>query len=554
MKKLLSKGIIVGLAVLLVACGSQKEQGKQASKVASSEEKIAQNQKVSLAISQELNSIDPSSAIDSNSQIVLNNVYEGLYRLDDKNQPIVAGAAELPEISADGLHYTIKLNKDATWSNGEPVTAADYIYSWRRAVAAENAAENLFYFTAIKNANEIIEGTKPATDLAVKALDDQTIEIELHVPSTYFAALLSSTPYFPLNQKYVEEQGSKFASDSEHALYNGPFILSEFAGPGIGSDWTYLKNENYWDKEAVKLDQIDVQVIKETSTALALYKSGKIDQVAVSGEFAQNEQADPGFISENAPTVAFLGYNQTNPIYQNQKLREAISLVIDRQVLVDSILADGSEVATGLIPGKLYVNPETGEDFVEASGNLLETNTKRAKELWAEAQKELGISELTIKLISFDSDRMKSLAVYFQGAVEENLEGIKVQVNNNPVAVFIEAATKQDYDLYIATWGADYPDATSLLNIFQSNSGSNWGKYNNQAYDSTLLKASTTHANDPQERWNDLLAAQKIILADYGVTPIYFQSSSYLRNPKLKEIIYHTTGPSFEYKHAYLAE
>ncbi|WP_314063324.1 peptide ABC transporter substrate-binding protein [uncultured Vagococcus sp.] len=543
----LYSGLIV-LGVFLVGCSTNSNTTSSTNKSEPSK------QEVTLANAQELNTIDPSNAIDSNSRIVINNIYEGLYRLDESNQPVPAGAAELPEISDDGLTYTIKLNDKATWSDGTKVTADDYLYAWNRAITSESAAENLPYFTSIKQAKEIIAGDQEASELGVKKIDDFTVEITLHTASSYFSSLLANPPFFPLNKAYTESQGDKFSIDSDHAIYNGPFTLGDFAGPGIGGSWTYYKNEKYWDKEQVKLDKIDVQVIKETNSGIDLYKTGKIDQVAISGEYVKNEALDPGFISENAPTIAFFGYNHTNKIYQNEKIRQAISLVIDREALVTNILGDGSAVATGIVPPKLQINLNTGKDFTEDAGNLLKTDVTEAKKLWAEAKRELNIEDLTIRLISFDSDRMKSLGTYIQGAIEENLAGAKVDVNISPVGVFIEQATKQDFDIYMPTWGADYADASSLLSLFQSDSASNWGKYNNPEYDKQLLDASSTNANNSEARWTNLQDAQRIILKEAGVTPIYFQSSAFLRNPQFKGVVYHTTGPSLDYKTAYLEE
>lgn len=548
-KGIVSLGLIT-LAVLLVGCST--DSGTTASSSSGGSE--SKKQEVTLANAQELNTIDPSNAIDSNSRIVINTIYEGLYRLDENNQPVPAGATDLPEISDDGLVYTIKLNDKATWSDGSKVTADDYLYAWNRAITSESAAENLPYFTSIKNAAEIIAGKKEASELGVKKLDDTKVEITLHTASSYFSSLLANPPFFPLNKAYTESQGDKFSTDSDHAIYNGPFTLGDFAGPGIGGSWTYYKNEEYWDKEQVKLDKIEVQVIKETNSGIDLYKTGKIDQVAISGEYVKNEVADKGFISENAPTIAFFGYNHTNKIYQNEKIRQAISLVIDRKALVTNILGDGSAVATGIVPPKLQINAETGKDFTEDAGDLLKTDLAEAKKLWDEAKKELNIKDLTIRLISFDSDRMKSLATYIQGTVEENLAGAKVDVNISPVGVFIEQATKQDFDIYMPTWGADYADASSLLSLFQSESASNWGKYKNPEYDKQLAEASSINANKPEARWNNLQDAQKIILKEAGVTPIYFQSSAFLRNPKFKGVVYHTTGPSLDYKTAYLED
>lgn len=504
------------------------------------------------AVSQELNTIDPPYAIDSNSAGAINQIQEGLYWLGDGNTPIPAGAAALPEVSADGLTYTIKLNAAAKWSNGDPVTAGDYVFAWKRGVGLDNASENQQYYGPVVNANDIIAGKKKPDELGVKAADDATLTVTLASPTPYFTQLLATVPFFPLNQKFVEAQGDKFGSDADHALYNGPFTLADFAGPGLGTGWSYVKNPSYWDVANVFLDKINVQVVKETNTAINLFKAGQADQVGISGAQVQANQADPGFVALPTSTAAFLGYNQTKDAWKNPKVRQAVSLLIDRAALAASVLADGSTAATGLVPPGLSVGAD-GTDFATAAGNPLTTDVEQAKTLWAQAKTELGITSLDIDLETFDSDRMRSATEYLQNIIETNLEGTKVTIGVNPVANFLQKVTGGSFDIYLVTWGADFPDPSSLLSLFRSDSGSNWGKYNNPEFDAALDAANTTHATDAAARWADLQKAQQILLADQGTTPVFFQSSTLLRNPALQGIVNPTSGPGATYKSARFA-
>lgn len=541
--------LVTAIVVLLLSGCGLNGQGSSSN---SGKSGLSETQEITIADSQELNSIDPSNAVDSNSQGVINNIYEGLYRLDKNNKPIPEGAASLPEISKDGTTYIIKLNKKSKWSNGDNVTANDYIFAWKRAVTSKNAAENQTFYTFIKNADEIIAGKKSVSTLGVKAINNDTISIKLNHATPYFGSILANPVYYPLNEKYVRSKGKNFASNSNNAIYNGPFVLTSFKGPGIGGNWTYEKNPNYWNQKSVKLKKINVEVLKDTTTAINLYREGKLDQVAVSGEYARQEASDPGFISRNAPTLAYITPNLSSQTYKNEKLREALSLVIDRNKLASNIIGDGSKPATGIVPNGLYFEPKTKQDFANVSGNHLPTNIDKAKKLWDQAKKELGINSLTINLITFDSDRMKTVSEYYQNAVQSNLKGIKVNISVNPVSVFINKATSGNYDLALLTWGADYPDASSLLKLFISDSGNNWGKYANPAYDNAVKSADLSDANNPEKRWGDLLKAQDIILKDYGVIPVYFQSSSLLQNVKLKHVNFYSSGPSLDFKDAYL--
>lgn len=537
-------------ALALVSCSAPAASptASQPAESPSASPTIPARTEATIVVFQELNTIDPPFAIDSNSSQAINNILEGLYRLGEGNKPVPAGALELPEVSADGLTYTIKLNPDAKWSDGSPVTATDYVYAWKRAVSLDNASENQKYFGYIAGANEIIGGDASA-ELQVSAPDPTTLTFTLANPVSYFPSLLAAVAFFPLKQAYVEQQGETFGSDSEHALYNGPFTLADFTGPGLGSGWSYVRNASYWDAANVHLDKITVQVVKETNTAINLYKSGEVDQVLISGPQVQANQADPGFVAYDTATSAFLGYNQTKDAFKNAKVRQAISLVIDRAALAANVLADGSKAATGLIPPGLASNA-AGEDFAAAAGDGLTTDVEQAKALWAQAKAELGISELKISLQTFDSDRVKTVSEYLKGVIEENLEGTTVEPQTNPVANFLQKVGGGEFDVYLVTWGADFPDPAAQLGLFSSAAGSNWGKYNNPAFDAALTAAQTTHATDAEARWADLLEAQRILLEDQGGTPIFFQSQTLLRNPALEGVVFHTSGPAFTYKSA----
>jgi oligopeptide transport system substrate-binding protein len=567
MKKALLTSILAA-GLLLSACstyqtdnssGTESTQSNSAeSSAANTDAASAETnnpKEITLVLSQELNTIDPKSGVDSNSSSAMNNIYEGLYRLDEGARPYPAGAAELPQISADGLVYTIKLNQAAQWSNGAKITADDYVYGWSRAVSAENAAENLHFYTYLKNADEIISGEKNISELGIRALDDYTLEITLKAPISYFTSLLVSPPFFPLNREYVEDQGNLYASDSDHSIYNGPFVLTEFSGPGIGADWAYLKNDSYWDKDNVHIDRINIKIIKETATAMSLFGTGEVDQIGISGEYAQNEINSPAFVAANASTLVFIGYNAENEIFKNKNAREAISLLIDREAVANSLLGDGSAPANGITPYSIHANPTTGQDFAETLGVELKTDVARAKELWAAARSELGLTgEVTIEFPTFESDRMKTVGAYIQGVVEENLEGVKVNLNVLPVSVFIDTARNGNFTMFMCTWSPDFSDATSLLELFETDGGSNWSRYSNPQYDTLLKSANVDFAADAEKRFEKLQEAERFILDDFGVAPIFYQSSALLRNPKLKGIIYHTTYPIYDYKNAYLED
>ncbi len=509
---------------------------------------------VTINVTQELNTIDPSLSVDASSNIVLNNVYEGLYRLNDNNQAIPAGAKSMPKISKDGTVYLIELNDQARWSNGDKVTAEDYVFAWKRAIDSPDASQNNYLFSNLKNGTDILKKDKNSNELGISCTDSHTLQIELEQPMPYFTTMLAMPVFFPLNQTYVESKGDKFASTSEMAIYNGPFVLEDFDGAGISSGWKYSKNQEYWDKETVKLDTINIELVKETATNVNLFENRQVDEVNILGEYAKNKINDPSFVKEKTNQTVFLGYNQTKELFRNKKIRTAISLVIDREQLTSSVLGNGADPATGLIFEDLAINPITSKDFSKENQPFLKTDLKEAKKLWLEGKEELGLAEkedIPIQLITYENEDMSKVAEYLQGVIHENLEGAKVSINPYPVSVFMETARKQSFDMYLVSWGADYSDPNALLELFSSDNANNWGKYNSIKYDQLLLKAKENSLT-PEKRWDNLLEAEKILMEEQGITPIYYSNQTYLRNSKLKNIIYHNVGPRFEYKTAEL--
>lgn len=537
------------MSLLASACANQETQEQSSLPV------TASTQVVNINVTQELNSIDPANTVDSNSNIALNNIYEGLYRLGEDNRPLPAGAVALPKISEDGLEYTISLRKEAKWSTGESVKAEDYVFAWKRAVAAESAAENSYLYTSILNADEIIQGNKDKEELGVTAEGDYLLKIKLTKVTPYFTAMLAIPAFFPLKETFVSEMGESFASDSEHVIYNGPFTMENFDGPGIGSNWTYQKNVEYWDHQAVKIEEINVEVVKETATNVSLFENGEVDDVSISGEYAKSKLNDPAFVAEKPVQTVFLGYNQTKKLYQNKKIRQAISLLIDRASIADSVLGNGVVPATGLIFSGLYVHPETKEDFSKVSGNHLKTDVDEAKKLWLEGKEEVGLAsedEVLIQLITFENEDMRKVSEYLQGLFADNFQGAQLELSVYPVSIFMKNASNQEFDLYLVSWGADYPDPSSLFQLFQSEVSYNWGKYQSETYDNFLNKATKADALNEEQRWQDLLAVEETLMAEQGITPIYFSAPTYLRNPQLKDLIFHNVGPRFEYKQMFI--
>ena len=509
-----------------------------------------------LVVPQEMPTADLSLATDTISFTALNNVYEGIYRLDKDSKPQPAGASELAEVSEDGLTYKIKLREDAKWSNGDPVVAADNVYGWQRTVDAATASEYAYLFAPVANAEEITAGKKDKSELGIKAVGDHELEITLTKQTPYFQYLLAFPSFFPQKQSVVEENGDAYASASDKAVYNGPFTLTDFDGPGTDTEWSYKKNDNYWDKDAVKLSEIKVSVVKESSTALNLFKDGQADDVILSGELAQQNANDPAYTSVKEARTSYIELNQreADSPFKNVNLRKAISYSINRDALVKQVLGDGSVVSTGLIPADMSKNPETNEDFAKEAGKLVSYDKDKAKEYWEKAKKELGIDSLEFNLMASDDDASKKVIEYIQNSIQENLDGVKVKPTPVPFSVRLDRSSSGDFDTVLGGWAADYADPSSFTDLFVAGNSYNRGQWSNADYDKVVDDSGNKDAGDEQARWADLQEATKIMADDMGVIPVYQKAEGHLVNEKIKGIVHHAAGASWDYKWTYVEE
>ncbi|WP_034551472.1 peptide ABC transporter substrate-binding protein [Carnobacterium funditum] len=504
--------------------------GQSASQVTNQESTSGKNkteQTLNLSVASELPTIDPALSQDTISFTALNQVMEGLYRLDKDEKPIPALVEGEPEVSEDRLTYQFTLKPNLKWSNGEALTAVDFEYGWKRIVDPETAANYSFVMSDIKNAEAILAGEAKVDDLGIKALNKLDLEITLEKPVENFLKLITKPTFSPQKESFVTDQGSKFGTNSDSALYNGPFILKEWDGTGLS--WVYEKNDQYWDQENVSLTTVTNQVIKVTSTGLNLYNNEKIDSIALTGEFAQQYNQDPEFMAPLMAKSVYLELDHlNNPALKNKKLRTALALAISREELAESIIANGSKALGGLVTNGLVENPQTGEDFREASGNYLEYEPEKASQLWAVAQKELGLTNVDLQLVTDDDEVTKKVSQYLQNTIEKNLPGVTVSLKSVPFKSRIELGDNGDFDLLLSGWGADVNDTNNFLSLFLSGSVFNGGKYSNEKYDQLVQASMGKDSSNPDKKWGNDLAAEKILLEDAAIIPLYQQAQAML--------------------------
>lgn len=542
------KQIKIGLLSLasvftLAACGSQPSQ----SSTPAEKEKVVFN----LPAGAEIPKMDSTKVTDVEGFQALASVAEGLYRNAKEGTGYdLALAAEEPKVSEDGLTLTFKL-RDTKWSNGDPLKADDFVFAWKRLVDPEIAAEYSYLMSGVvKNASEILKGEKKPDELGVKAIDEKTLEVQLETNVPYFKSLLAMAPFYPLNQKYVEEQGDKYASDSDHLLFIGPFIMKDWDGTGLS--WKFEKNEGYWDKDAVEADEINVQVVKEVSTGLNLYDSGELDRLVLSGDYVVQRKSDPGFVTEPTSALFFIRFNVDKdkgvPALKNQNIRRALSMAVDKQVYVDKVLQNGSLPTAGVVPTGLAANPSTKVDFREEQKDGVNFDAAKAKELWQKGIDELGVKEVELRFLSDDSDNAKKTSEFIQAQLQDNLPGLKVSLENVPFKNRLAKSDEGDFDMVLSGWGADYADPINYLELFETSNGNNVSKYSNPEFDK-LLAAARLETKDVDKRWKDLLEAERILLADGAIAPLYQRYRAALLKDTVGHWVTHSVGPDYDYKY-----
>ncbi|MDV0432155.1 peptide ABC transporter substrate-binding protein [Lactiplantibacillus sp. DA1] len=534
--------VVAGASVLfLAACGSSKSSSSSSKQTANWTE------------SAELPTMDISKSTDVVSSNALNNTNEGLYRLG-KNGKVTPGIAKSTKVTNGGKTYTFTLRKNAKWSNGDKVTAKDFVYGWQRTVNPKTASQYAYLYSGIKNADAIVNGKKPVSSLGIKADGDYKLTVTLDKPIAYFDKLMGFVNFFPQNEKVVKKYGSKYGTSSKAMVYNGPYKMTGWTGTNLS--WTLKKNNDYWDKKAVKMDSIKYQVVKDASTGLNLFNSNKLDFTTLSNEQVKNYKNDKNYLVRKTASTFYIEFNRKDSdatlakAFKNQKIRQALSLAINRKSYVNNTLGNGSTVSKGYVSEDLAKNPTTGKDFTTdaAVPSAVDYDLTKAKKLWKEGMKEIGETKLNVKLLSDDTDGGKKTTEFIQGAWEK-LPGLTVTNQNVPFKTRLQRSQNGNFDTVVSAWNADFTDPISFLSLFTSDNSYNNGKYDSAAYDAAVKKAEGADANNKTARWADMVAAEKQLMNDQGVIPIYQQASATLTRKDLKGIIYNTAGSNYNFKY-----
>lgn len=506
---------------------------------------------ITVAIDADLNTMDYHIATDGNSFIMQSLCMSGLTELDASGTAIPE-LAESWDVSEDGLTYTFHL-ADAKWSNGDPVTASDFVYGWQRLCNPDTASEYAFILDTIhvKNAAAINAGEMDVSELGVKAVDDKTFEVTLTLPCDFLLGLMAFPSFFPLQQAFYEAEGDQFALSTDDLLYCGPYTMTEFTS---GSQYSFTKNADYFkaDEQANAVDTITFKYLQDTQSAMLDYQSGNLDVVKLAGEQVDQYKDTEGFTNRLTGYLWYLSVNfntdsyPTNSDFDNVNLRKAMTLCIDRDTICENVLKDGSIAAEGIIPKQFSTSPD-GKDFRDVNGALVSYDADEAQKYYDKAVEELG-HDVSFELLFEDSEASKAVAEYLQSNFEAL--GMTVSLVSKPKKTRLDLMNEHNYQVALTRWGPDYADPQTYMDLFLAGSNNNAGTYSNADYDALVKKADTGEdATDSATRYQDYLDAEKILVSeDPGVIPVYQNGGAMMINPAVSGIEFHSAGVD-SYRH-----
>ena len=503
----------------------------------------AETQSASIALAQEPPQLNGMKATDQVSIQVLSHVMEGLTRYDRRGM-LSPGVALRWEISDEKATFWLRDN--ARWSNGDPVTAHDFVFAWRTVVTPSTASEYAFILYPIKHAEAINRGERPATDLGVRALDDFTLEVELERPTAYFLKLTAFVSYFPVQEAFYQSTQGAYAADADKLLYNGAFRISNWVH---SASLTMLKNERYWDRDAIFLNKLDhAYITADTRARLNLYVDDEIAFTRIDGETYKDALANKLRIRNFVTgSVFFLEFNhRTGRVTDNLNLRRALLAAFDPEEFVNRVLQ-----MPGNLPGRslfpVWLQGVEGKFRNEFPASERTPNIDEAKAYLEAAKKELGLDKIPpLALLVSDSPTATKQAEYLQGLYKSKL-GLDIRIDVQTFKQRLAKMTAGEFDIVGAGWGPDFDDIMTFGDLFASWNLNNRGRYSNANYDEAVR--TTMNATDPATRMQAMAAVQKIVEEDVVIVPLYEQGVIYLLHPKLRGVRRTVVGgdPDFTY-------
>ena len=522
------------------------------------------NGKLSVMLGSNVVSLDSANATDIASFEVIADCIDGLMQLDSNGKAIPA-LAESFDVSEDGKTYTFHL-RDAKWANGDDVTADDFVFAWRR--HCQKAEEYSYVMgntvACVKNADAVIKGADPKT-LGVSAPDPKTFVVELDAPVPFFPSLMTFATFYPINEKFYNSVADgSYGTSPETFLSNGAFALASYV-PGA-ANIQLKKNDSYWNAANVAIDGFQYQVVSSSDNALTSFKNGTLNVVSISGNQVEHVQQDAE-LSKNLQTfpsgiLQYLSFNQDPKNHHagalaNVNLRLAISNAIDRESLVNNYVVNGAKATYTAVPVDFAPNAKTGKFFSEDQkkfSDVVSFDVSKAQEFFSKAKAELGKDNFDLQLIySNDGGTSTKIVQAIKSQVEENLPGVKINLQPMPKAEYLSNVTSNNYDLALVDWKPDYDDPMTFLTLWTTSGCEISEHWSNPEYDKIIADCTTgSLAEDYDARWNALYDAEKILLDNAVIAPLYTGSNAVLISPNVTGIDFHVAGVDRVFKNVKL--
>ncbi|MED1725121.1 peptide ABC transporter substrate-binding protein [Brevibacillus parabrevis] len=484
-----------------------------------------------LNLSDEPMSIDPAVADDQHSLTLARALFDGLVRIGPDGK-LQLSLADKMDVSADLKTYTFHL-REAKWSNGDPVTAHDFEYAWKRVLDPNTESSYAYQLFPILNAEKANSGKEKLDAVGVKAVDAKTLRVTLEQPTPYFAELTAFPVFYPVNQKVVAANPA-WAEEASTHVGNGPYKLASW---NRDDKLTLSKNAGYWDQTAVKLDKLDFSISRGEDLALAKFDAGEVDMAgAPFGELPLNALPilqEKGLLhTKPLAAVYWYKFNTEQAPFTNAKIRKAFAYALNRQAIVDTVLKGNQEPALTAVPVS---------DKSKQPAYFKDNDQELAKTLLAEGMKELGLTKLPPIAISLNQSPVhQKVAAEIQRQWKQTL-GVEVQLQELEWKVFLENLHNGDYQIGRSGWFADYADPANFLELYKEKDGGlNDTKWENKTYQSLLQQAASQA--DPAKRRQLLAQAEKLLMDEMPVIPIYFYTNNWVQDKKVKGIVMDDLG------------
>lgn len=528
--KLLTIGAIFLTTISLAACGSKKS--------------ASTHRALSVTLPDEPLTADPNKATDTNSAGLIFQTMEGLYTYNKQNKIIPGVATKVVKPTNNGKTYTFNLKRNAKWANGQPVTAQDFVNSFRRTVDPKTKAQYANLYSAFKNYSAIQAGKLAPNKLGAKAIGRHKLQIQLTKRIPWFNDLAASK-YLPLNTAAVKKYGQKYGTNASKTMADGPYKLVGWTGSN--SSWKYVKNPHYWNAKNVKINQVNVSVTKDENTAINLFKSGKIQETTVTGQYVRANASNPDLKKHATSRLNYLYFNPQIKKTNSENLRKALGYIINQKTITQDVLQDGSKPTLNMVIRGDQKNPKTGKDMAEDVGNLLPTSVSKAKNYWNKYLKESGKKSVTMNLLTDDTDEDKHIGAYIQSIAQKNFKGLTINLTSLPHAQHVARDFDGKFELNLTGWSTNWRDSYDFLSLMAKDNSVNFAHWNDPTFNKLL---NTANAKTGQARYDGLVQADKYLMKVMGCIPLYQPSEAKLISSKVGGLTYSLLNEA-QYQYAY---